>query len=145
MIRWDQCQTLQILQDIAIFSGRKVMVRSREVSGPILMISRSFSIESSMAGEECGVHINYPSLSHFLRWAGITAGAGKKQRAPLPGGPSVHHTTAAACITQRAGPHPPTAAATLSIQISFYHISYFCVWVPLKQFLLACQAGSLDF
>ena len=65
-----------------------------------------------------GVHINYPSLSHFLRWAGITAGAGKKQRAPLPGGPSVHHT--AACITQRAGPHPPAAAATLSIQ----NISY---------------------
>ena len=71
---------------------------------------RSFSIDSSMAPEECGVHINYPSLSHFLRWAGITAGSGKKQRAPLPGGPSVHHT--AACITQRAGPHPPPAAAT---------------------------------
>ena len=115
------------------------MVRSREVSGPIQMIPRSFSIESSIAGEECGVHINYPSLSHFLRWAGITAGSGKKQRAPLPGGPSVHHT-AACIITQRAGPHPPPAAATLSIQISFADISY-VYRLPLLNTIFA---GSLD-
>ena len=72
--------------------------RGIEVSGPIPMIPRSFSIDSSVAPEECGVHINYPSLSHFLRWAGITAG-----------------------LARSSGPHFPAARASITRQLASHN------------------------
>ena len=82
------------------------------------MIPKSFSIESS-APAECGVPINYPSLSHFLRGVGITGGRRKKaaagptsrRRASITRRePMLHHRT-----TGRQGPR---TATTLSIRAS---------------------------